>query len=211
MHPEKSIFLVRSQQYSKYMINASFDVCFWTFMILNLVLYIYFWYPYPVQRMFYLGSESGKKVLKKQSKIINEPNSLEPESQYSQVKPPGTQYSNIRPPGTHNSYMQPPGTQDWNTRPSETQNSSMRPSGTHNSNRRPPGTQDSQTRPAKRTVERQNSNSQSSAFGAIADPGDKNVTNWKDAYSDLHKCWSYQNSQIEELTSRQVYHTLIYK
>lgn len=148
------------------------------------------------------GSESGKKVLKKQSNIINEPNSLEPESQYSQVKPPGTQYSNIRPPGTHNSFMQPPGTQDWNTRPSETQNSSMRPSGTHNSNRRPPGTQDSQTRPAKRTVERQNSNSQSSAFGAIADPGDKNVTNWKDAYSDLHKCWSYQNSQIEELTSR---------
>lgn len=28
MHPERSIFLVRSQQYFKYMINASFDVCF---------------------------------------------------------------------------------------------------------------------------------------------------------------------------------------
>lgn len=51
-------------------------------------------------------------------------------------------------------------------------------------------------------IERQNSNSQSSAFGTIVDPGDKNVTNWKDAYSDLHKSWSYQNSQIEELTNR---------
>lgn len=59
-------------------------------------------------------------------------------------------------------------------------------------------------------IERQNSNSQSSAFGTIVDPGDKNVTNWKDAYSDLHKSWSYQNSQIEELTNRQAYHTFIF-
>lgn len=161
--------------------------------------------------MFYLGTESGKRVLKKQSNTSHEPYSLEPEPKYSQAKPPGIEYSNIRPPGTHNSYTQPPGMQDSNTRASETQNSSMRPPGTHNSNRRPPGTQDSQTRPAKRTLERQNSNSQSSAFGAIADPGDKNVTNWKDAYSDLHKSWSYQNSQIEELTNRQVYHSLIHK
>lgn len=138
------------------------------------------------------GSESGKKVLKKQSNIINEPISLEPESQYSKA----------RLPGKHNSYTQSPRTQDSNTKPLETQNSSMRPSGTHNSNRRPPGTQDSQTRPVKRTVERQNSNSQDSAFGTIVDPGDKNVTNWKGAYSDLHKSWTYQNSQIEELTNR---------
>lgn len=157
-------------------------------------------FPKSITRI--TGTESGKRVLKKQSNTSHEPYSLEPEPKYSQAKPPGIEYSNIRPPGTHNSYTQPPGMQDSNTRASETQNSSMRPPGTHNSNRRPPGTQDSQTRPAKRTLERQNSNSQSSAFGAIADPGDKNVTNWKDAYSDLHKSWSYQNSQIEELTNR---------
>lgn len=161
---------------------------------------MWFLYPNSVQIMSYLGSESGKKVLKKQSNIINEPISLEPESQYSKA----------RLPGKHNSYTQSPRTQDSNTKPLETQNSSMRPSGTHNSNRRPPGTQDSQTRPVKRTVERQNSNSQDSAFGTIVDPGDKNVTNWKDAYSDLHKSWSYQNSQIEELTNRQAYHTFIF-
>ncbi|XP_061170066.1 uncharacterized protein LOC133179296 [Saccostrea echinata] len=58
------------------------------------------------------------------------------------------------------------------------------------------------TKPAGRRLERQNSNPQNEAFGAIPEPGDRRVTDWRTPYSDLHKAWSFQTSQIEELTNR---------
>ena len=63
---------------------------------------------------------------------------------------------------------------------------------------------DPQTRPPKKALGRQNSNTRSEAFGTIPEPGDVNVTHWREAYSDLHKSWSYQKSQIEELTNRYI-------
>ncbi|XP_062621735.1 uncharacterized protein LOC134283291 [Saccostrea cucullata] len=62
--------------------------------------------------------------------------------------------------------------------------------------------QKTNTKPADRRLEKQHSNPQTDAFGVIPEPGDRRVTDWRTPYSDLYKAWSFQASQIEELTNR---------